>query len=700
MKPISLKPLAAAVAMAVTLAACNTTDTTTAQTAAGTDPAASTPESATQPTHVAFDVGDLDTSISACGNFNDFVNSKWIAANPIPADRTRWNTFDVLREASLKTQRDIVEAASKNAAATGNEQKIGAFWTSGMDEAAIDAAGATPIHVELAKIEAISDRRGLIAYLHDSFARGVGTPFAFGAEADFKNSSRRIAYAFQGGTNLPTPEYYSKDEYQTIRVAYLAHIAKMLELSGLTAEEAASQAKAAMKFETSLAEDSLPPVQLRDPDNQYHFVTIEQANKVTPHFDWAAFFASQKANVTDGFSLSQPKFFAGLDQAIAHVPIADWKAYLRHQFVDSAAPYLSQPFQQQHYAFYGLTLGGQKEIEPRWKRVLATINGDMGMALGEIYVAAAFPPDAKARAAILIDNMQAALKTRIEQLDWMSAETKTKALEKWQTFLPKIGYPDKWRDWSGLVIGTDSYYGNVAAATKFNHEYDISRIGQPTDRSEWAMTPQTVNAYYNPTDNTINFPAAILQPPFFDAKADDALNYGGIGAVIGHEAIHGFDDKGSQFDASGNQANWWSDADMAAFKARTAKLVEQFNAYEPLPGKHVDGELTLGENIADLGGLSIAWDALQNALARSPATSGESIDGYSPAQRFFLNWARVWRGSVRDQRLEVLLKADTHSPGAFRVIGAPSNLATFATAFSCKPGDAMVRSGDDLVKIW
>ncbi|MFZ2236938.1 MAG: M13 family metallopeptidase [Dokdonella sp.] len=690
MKQNALKPLVVALTLAAAMAAC----------APAVKRDAVARDTSNDISNGAFDVSELDSNTNACANFSDYVNAKWIAANPIPADKSRWTTFDVLREKSLDTQHGIVERAAADASASGNEQKIGAFWTSGMDEAAVDAAGAAPIQPELKKIAAIRNSKSLVAYLQDSFSRGVGIPFSFGAEADFKNSSRRIAYAFQGGLGLPTPDYYTADEHQAIRDAYVDHIAKTLQLTGVSRADAAKQAQRVMAFETNLAASSLKPVELRNPDNQYHFVTVKEANKLTPHFNWATFFKAQNANVTDGFSLSQPKFFAALDNAIAKTPVADWRAYLRFQYADMASPYLSQPFQQEYFAFHDKTLSGQKEMEPRWKRVLGTINGNMGMALGEMYVAEAFPPEAKARAEVLIDNMQAALKLRIENLDWMSAATKTQAIEKWKTFLPKIGYPEKWRDWSGLTTTPDSYFGNVLAANQFNHNWDIAKIGTPTDRQEWGMTPQTVNAYYNPTDNTINFPAAILQPPFFDAKADDAINYGGIGAVIGHEASHGFDDQGSQFDAKGNQENWWTDADKAAFKARTTKLVDQFNAYEPLPGKHVNGELTLGENIADLGGLSIAWDALHVALAKNPTEANQKIDGFTQQQRFFMNWARVWRGSARDEQAVVLLNTDPHAPASLRAIGAPSNLPAFATAFSCKPGAAMVRSDATRVKIW
>ena len=698
MTSIQIKPLVVALTLAISLAACSAEKAPPAAQAAPAGPAPAAPPA--EPAHVAFDVSELDSNGNACMDFNAYVNSKWVAANPIPADKTRWTTFDVLREKSLDAQHEIVEKAAADANASGNEQKIGAFWKSGMDEAAIDAAGAKPLQPELDKIAAIKDSKSLVAYLMDSFSRGVGIPFSFGAHADYKNSERRIAYAFQDGLGLPTPDYYTADEYKPIRDAYVEHIAKTLELTGVAAADAAKQAQRVMAFETNLAKSSLKPVELRNPDNQYHFVTIAEADKVTPHFDWAEFFKSQNANVTDGFSLSQPKFFAALDKAIAKTPIADWQAYLRFQFADEASRYLSEPFQKEYFAFHGKTLSGQQEMEPRWKRVLRAINSDMGMALGEMYVAEAFPPEAKARAEELIVNMRAALKSRIANLDWMSAETKTKAQEKLESFLPKIGYPEKWRDWSGLTITPDSYFANAQAANKFNHDWDVAKIGTPNDRMEWGMTPQTVNAYYSQTDNTINFPAAILQPPFFDAKADDAINYGGIGAVIGHEASHGFDDKGSQFDAKGNQANWWTDADKAAFDARTAKLVDQFNGYEPLPGKHVNGQLTLGENIADLGGLAIAWDALQAALAKNPTEASQKIDGFTEGQRFFLNWARVWRGSARDETTVLLLNTDPHSPTAFRAMGAPSNMPEFATAFSCKPGDKMVREGDAQVKIW
>jgi len=649
----------------------------------------------------SFDVSEIDTKLSPCADFNAFVNAKWVAANPIPADRTRWGAFDALREKSLQTQHEIAEAAAKdsNAKSGSIEQKIGAMFHSGMDEAAIEKAGLSPLKPYLTRIDALKTSKDVVAYINESFARGQGDLFGFGPGADFKNSKVQIAFAVQGGLALPTSEYYSKPEYKELRAAYVAHVAKMLQLAGATEADAKRDAERVLAFETRLASASLTPVEGRKPENQYHFVTLADADKASPNFSWSRFIAAQHADVSNGFSLSQPKFFAELDKMIVDVPVPNWQAYFRAHALDGAAPYLSKAFADESFAFYNKTLNGQKEQEPRWKRVLNATNGTMGMALGELYVAKAFPPESKARALDLVHNVVDALKTRIEGLDWMSADTKQKALEKWSTFLPKIGYPDKWRDWSGLTVKSDDYFGNVVAATQFDYAFEIAKIGKPTDRLEWGMTPQTVNAYYNPTDNTINFPAAILQPPFFDAKADDALNYGGIGAVIGHEASHGFDDEGSQFDAQGNNANWWTQGDREKFDARTDKLVKQFDTYEGLPGKHVNGQLTLGENIADLGGINVAWDAFQKVLKAHPEEN-RKIDGYTPDQRFFLNWARVWRGATRPERAQVLLNADPHAPAQFRAIAAPSNMPEFAKTFSCKSGDAMVRDGDKQVKIW
>ncbi len=702
-----LKPLALALAVSValSLSACGKQDDA-AKAPASVAPAASSATAMADAGKSIFDISELDPNIKVCQDFNGFVNAKWVAANPIPADHTSWGAFNKLAEDSLNTQHDIVDAAAKNAAgakAGSIEQKIGYLYHSGMDDAAIEKAGFDPIKPKLDAIAALKNTSDVADYLDKSFSTGDMQIFQFGAGADFQHAEKQIAYTFQSGLGLPTRDYYTDPKQADLRKAYLDYIAKTLELTGVSADDAKKQADQVMAFETELAKASLAPVELRTPENQYHFVSVKEADKVTPHFSWEKFFAAQGVTVDKGFSLSQPKFFAEFDKLLAKAPIAQWQAYLRFHTIDDASPYLSKAFEDNKFAFYGKTLSGQPEQQPRWKRVLRAVNGSMGEALGELYVAKEFTPEAKARAQELVDNVRNALKARIQNLDWMSDETKTKAIAKWDTFLPKIGYPDKWREWTGLNVTGDNYYNNIEAAAKFNYEYDIAKIGKPTDRKEWGMTPQTVNAYYNPTDNTINFPAAILQPPFFDAKADDAINYGGIGAVIGHEASHGFDDEGSQFDGAGNNVNWWTKDDRAKFDARTAKLVAQFNDYTPIkdkPDAHVNGKLTLGENIADLGGLNVAYDALQTALKKNPEEAGKKIDGYTENQRFFLNWARVWRGHTREKQALLRLNTDPHAPTALRAIGAPSNMEAFATAFQCKPGDAMVRPADKQVKIW
>jgi putative endopeptidase len=660
--------------------------------------------SAAEPVKPSFDVAEIDTSINACQDFDGFVNSRWVKANPIPEDKTRWGAFDVLREDSLNTQHEIVDAAVKNTGAAANsiEHKIGQLYASGMDEAAMEKLGFNPIKPQLAAIAALKNSKDVANYITNRYAEGDRNVFGFFARPDYKHAETQIAYANESGLGLPTKDYYTDPKYADIRDAYLAYIAKSFELTGVKPAAAKIKAQQVFDFEKQLADASLSPVERRNPENQYHFVSVAEANQVTPHFDWDNFFKAQGVTIDKGFSLSQPKFFAEFDKLLTTAPIEQWQAYLSFNQIDGAAGALSKAFVDNEFVFRQV-LSGQPQLEARWKRVLATVNGSMGEALGQLYVAKVFPPESKARAQELVDNVRNALKTRIENLDWMSDETKAKAIAKWNTFLPKIGYPDNWRDWTGLQFKDGDYYGNLQAAAKFNYRYNIAKIGKPTDRKQWSMTPQTVNAYYSPTDNTINFPAAILQPPFFDANADDAINYGGIGAVIGHEASHGFDDQGSQFDGDGNNFNWWTAEDRSKFDERTGKLVRQFDEYTPIAGKpdvHVNGKLTLGENIGDLGGLNAAYDALQMALKNNPEQAVGMIDGYTPDQRFFMNWARVWRGAAREKQALLLLNTDPHAPASLRAIAAPSNMPAFAAAFQCKAGDAMVRDGEKQVVIW
>ena len=687
----SLKLLSLSVAVALSLSACKKEQ-----------PAADAEKFSIDITKLpplpAFAVADLDTSSSACTDLNQFVNGKWLAANPVPGDRTTWGSFEMLGERSLATQRQIVEAAAALKAADGTKKLIGDLWATGMDEAAIEAAGITPIKPFLDEIDMLKSPADLPGYLRKSASEGRMALFGIGGESDFKDSSKVIAYATPGGLGLPDKTYYEGDTHKAEREAYQAHIAATLALAGADQATAAKQAAAVLAIETALAKVSYSSEELsRDVSKYYNPVSIADANKITPAFEWAAYFQANAIAAPEQFSLSNPNFFKTLDGMFASVPMDDWKAYLRFHTVDGLAPYLSRAFADQNFAFYGKTLRGQEQQKDRWKRVLDTVNGTAGEALGQLYVDVAFPAESKAEMERLVANLSAALKTRLENLAWMSPETRTKALEKWSSFTPKIGYPDKWRSWDGLTTSRDSYVGNIVAAAKFNHAYQMAKIGKPKDRTEWSMSPQTVNAYYNPLMNEIVFPAAILQPPFFDAKADPALNYGGIGAVIGHEMLHGYDDQGSRFDAKGSFANWWQPSDAEGFKAKTARLVEQFNGYEALPGKKVNGNLTLGENIADLGGLTVALDALRIAQANNKIGA---IDGYTQEQRFFMNWATVWRRNYTDKEMTVRLVTDSHAPAKFRAIGTPSNMEAFAAAFQCKNGDAMVRSGENRIAIW
>ena len=653
-------------------------------------------------------VSDLDTSINACQDLTGFVNKKWLAANPIPGDRTSWGSFEMLGERSENAQKAILAALAKTKHADGSiEQLVSDFYASGMDEAKINGVpAATKLKPFIASIDAIKTSDDIVAYIDANYSKGLVDVFGFGGQADFKNSSMTIGYAGGGGTNLPERAYYLEDKYKAIRDAYVAHIAKTLELGGVSTTDAKQQAAWVMTVETELATASLTPIEQRDTANQYKMTSIADADKLTPHFSWERFLDGIHVKDVKGFSLAETKFFGAFDKMLTSVPVQQWQAYLRFHAIDNASPYLNDALVTEHFDFYNKTLRGQTEQKPRWKRVLATVNDDTGEALGQLYVKQYFTPEAKAAAEELVNNLRNALKARIQNVPWMSDATKAKAMEKWASFMPKIGYPSKWRDWTGLTVSQDNYLANVLAANAFNNEWQLAKIGKPVDRTEWGMTPQTVNAYYNPLQNEIVFPAAILQPPFFDAKADPALNYGGIGAVIGHEMTHGYDDQGAQFDAQGNQSNWWTDADKKGFEERTGKLVAQFNDYIVMKDPkgadlHVKGELTLGENIADLGGVNISFDALQKELTTDAKYKPDTkVDGYTENQRFFMNFANVWRRSFKPQEAMVRLNTDPHSPAQFRAIGAPSNMPAFAQAFMCKAGDAMVRPADKQVVIW
>jgi len=694
----NLVPLGLTIAIAASLAACGKHDTAPAASADAATPAFD--QSQIKTALISLNSADLDPSIAACTDLNGFVNSKWLTANPVPNDQTTWGSFEILRERSLEVQHALVQQAAASTPKAGSvEAKIGDIWRTGSDEAKIEAAGITPLQPQLDKIAALNDTAAITRYLRDSQAQGQGVLFSLSANADYKDSANVIAYVGQGGLGLPEKGYYIDDAQAKIRDAYVAYIAQALTLSGVDAAQAKTQAKAVLDFETRLAKASLSRIELRDPAKRYNPVSAAEADKLTPNFSWTALFDTLKVPAAQKFSLAQPAFFTEVDKMLADVPASTWQAYLRFHTIDDASPYLSSAFEKANFDFYSTTLRGQKEMQPRWKRVLESVNGAIGEGLGQLYVNAVFPADSKVQMQHLVENLSVALKARLEKLEWMGEDTRKKALEKWASFTPKIGYPDKWRDWSGYETNPDSYLGNMQAARAFNYRYMLNKIGKPVDKTEWGMTPQTVNAYYNATKNEIVFPAAILQAPFFDAKADPALNYGGIGAVIGHEMMHGYDDSGSQFAANGNFDNWWTDSDRKAFTGRTDQLVAQFDGYESLPGGNVKGKLTLGENIGDLGGLTVAYDALQMALKEDPKAN-VAVDGHSQDQRFFMNWATVWRRNFNEGELRVRLNTDPHAPANFRANGAPSNMPAYAKAFECKAGDAMVRADDKRVVIW
>lgn len=695
-----LKHLTLAVSVAAALSACKKAEPVAGPVAAAPEaPAPLVIDQSKLPPVLRFGVADLDPSQGACTDLHSFVNAKWLAANPVPADKTTWGTFEVLGERTQAVQKQIVEAAAASRNAPGsNEQKVGDIYGVGMDEARLNGDGAAPLKPFLAQIDALADAPGIAAYLTDSFSKGNQYVFSFGPEADFKDARNVIGYAFQGGLSLPEKAYYLEPQYQEKRDAFLGHVERMLVLAGIDAASAKAQAQAVLAFETRLANASLARVELRNPANQYHFVSVEEADELTPNFSWSKLLAAEGVTGVKGFSLSQPRFFAEMDKMLISVPVADWQAYLRYHTVADSAVYLSDALSNERFDFYGKTMRGQQEQKPRWKRVLDTINGTMGEALGQVYVQQVFPESSKEQMLQLVTNLREALKVRLEKLDWMSEETKAKALAKWNTFQPKVGYPDKWRDYGGLSIDRGkSYFDNVLVASAFENAFQMAKIGKPVDRQEWGMLPQTVNAYYNPLMNEIVFPAAILQPPFFDPEADPALNYGGIGAAIGHEMLHGYDDQGSQFDAEGNNNNWWTEADLKKFQARTGKLVAQYDGYVAVDSLHVNGQLTLGENIADLGGLNVAYDALQRDLSNKRVAE---IDGYGQDQRFFMSWATVWRRNYTPEELKVRLNTDSHSPVKFRANGVVANMDSYAAAFQCKPGDAMVHSGDKKLVIW
>jgi predicted metalloendopeptidase len=656
-------------------------------------PPAGAPSAARQQT---LDVAGIDTGTEACKDFYQYGNGAYLARNPIPADRPRWGAFDELRQNNQEDLRQILDrlAANRAAAAAGSEErKLGDFYTACMDEPAIEAQGLAPLEPELARIEAIRDAASLRAEIGRLQSMGVNALFTFGSEEDRKESTRVIAAALQAGLGLPDRDYYLKTEEKSValRQKYSAHVARMLELAGATPAAAAAQAKTILAFETELARASMNNVDFRDPSKTYHPMSVEALAKANPNLAWATYF--QEQNIPAGTTLNvwQPEFFQAANAMITAQPLATWKTYLRWQLLSAAAPTLPKKFVDENFAFYGTTLSGTPQLQPRWKRCVNATDTALGMALGRIYVQEHFPPEAKKRADELVRNLLLALNDDIQQLTWMSEATKKAAAEKVSTFRPKIGYPDKWRDYGTLQIAPGAYAVDVLVANQFEWRRDLAKVGKPVDRTDFGMSPPTVNAYYNAAKNEIVFPAGIFQPPFFYAEGDDALNYGAIGGVIGHEIIHGFDNSGRMYDAKGNQVDWWTAADGKNFDERAKCIIEQYDGFFIEPGVHQNGELVQGEAIADLGGLTIAYRAYQKSLEGKPKPA--PIDGLTGDQRFFIANARIWASNHRPEFARLMVATNEHALGKFRSIGTVSNMPEFARAFSCQPGAEMARVG-------
>jgi len=647
-----------------------------------------------------FDTANLDRTCKPCDDFFQFAEGGWMKNNPIPPEYPEWGSFITLQDKNEKSLHEILEAAAANssAAAGSNEQKIGDYYATCMDTKAIEEQGLKPLADDLSRIDAIHDTASLVDTGAHLQTEGVGVLFGFGSDQDFKDSSKVIGEANQGGLGLPDRDYYTRDddESKKLRQQYVEHIAKLLTFMGDAPDESAQEGKAVLALETSLAKASLNNVDLRDPQKVYHKMSVAEAQALTPHLSWEAYFHSVGAPKLTEMNIGEPEFFKALDGLLTSVPLADWKTYYRWQLIDRSARLLPDAFVQENFNFNGRILTGTKEIRARWRRCSAATDQQLGEVLGQVYVQKYFPPEAKARALELVHNLLAALHDDLQGLEWMSPATRKAASEKLEAFALKIGYPDKWRDYSALKIDRSSYLQNSFRGAKFEAARDLAKIGKPLDRSEWGLTPPSVNAYYNPQLNEIVFPAGILQPGFYDPKRDDAYNYGAIGAVIGHEITHGFDDQGAQFDPQGNLKNWWTEQDLKSFQDRGECIVKQFDGFEVEKGLHENGKLVEGESIADLGGLTIAYAALQKSLAGKSHQA--DADGFTPEQRFFLGYSLIWATNMRPEYARLQTNADPHPLSKFRVNGPLSNMAEFAKAFGCKRGEAMVRG--EICKIW
>jgi putative endopeptidase len=648
------------------------------------------------------DLQFVDNSVRPQDDAYQYLNGKWLRTFQLPPDKGAVGSFTAVEDGTEEQLRSIVEgldrAAAGDADADADAKKLADLYASFMNEEQLETLGLKPLQAEFAAIEAIKDMSGIPALLAHMNTIGAGAPYGLGIGLDARNSTQYAVILFQGGLGLPDRDYYLKDDakLKDSRAAYLTHVAKMLSMTGES--KAAESAAAILKLETSLAKIQWTRVEDRDPIKTYNKTAITELSALMPGYDWQRYVRSAGIDgKVDSVIVSQPSYFTGLSKVLTGTPLPVWKAYFKWRVLSAAAPYLSKAFVDERFTFTGGVLRGVPENLPRWKRGVALLDSGIGEALGKLYVAKYFPPQNKARMQALVQNLLEAYRRDIDTLDWMSAETKVGAQAKLAKMLPKIGYPDHWRDYSALKVSRDDLRGNVVRANEFEYRRNLGKLGKPVDHGEWRMRPQTVNASYNPTSNEITFPAAILQPPFFDAAADDAVNFGGIGAVIGHEMSHGFDDRGSQFDADGNLHDWFTKADHEKFTEKTKALVAQYNAYEPVSDYHVNGALTLGENIGDNSGLAIAYKAYRISLA---AHEAPVIDGFTGDQRLYLGWVQVWRGKVREAETIQRIKTDPHSPPAVRGTAPLRNQAGFYAAFGLRPSDKMYLPPDQRVNIW
>ncbi|WP_224244412.1 M13 family metallopeptidase [Hyalangium gracile] len=654
---------------------------------------------ATAPRKLGVEVKNFDTSVRPQDDFYQYVNGTWLKTTQIPADKARYGTFVELLDKSEAALKAIIEetAANPNAKDGSEAQKIRDLYLSFMDTQRIDSLGVEPIRAELQRVAALKSTEELPELFAELYLAGVQTPMLVFVGQDARQTTRYIVYATQSGLGLPDRDYYSKQEprFVEVRAAYQAYIEKLLTLGGQP--DAAAAAQAIVALEAKLAEKSWDRARSRDREATYNLKTVAELDQLTPGFSWPRYLKALGAENTPGVVVRQPDYFQAMAAVLKETPLPVLQQYLTYKVLDENAELLGKPFEELHFDFRGRTLQGQQENRPRWKRGVAMVEAALGESVGKLYVERHFSPESKERMIQLVSNLREAFKQGIEQLDWMSPTTKAKAQEKLSKFGVKIGYPDKWRDYSKLQVVAGDIVGNMKRATAFEARRNFDKLGKPIDRTEWGMTPQTVNAYYSSSMNEIVFPAAILQPPFFDPAADDATNYGAIGGVIGHEFSHGFDDQGSRSDGDGNLRNWWTDEDKKAFEQRTAVLVEQYGAFKPIDAMAVNGKLTLGENIGDLSGLTVAYRAYKLSLDGKDAPV---IDGFTGDQRFFFGWAQIWRTLFRDDFLRQMLLTDTHSPSPYRVNGVVRNMPEFHQAFGVKEGDGAWLPPEQRVKVW